>query len=280
LRLAIIAALAGCASAQTLRVYSEFRRIGPDGEIVAADSGGAPREILSPALARGAFASYHVVATAPAGYSFTLHIGQNPESTVKVAIYRELDDARSMPDRLQPVELPYTVQPPAEPKPDPPSVYRFLLDLWVPPEAPVRRIRIEAQLNVGEGWVIYPMEARIIATSVPSRQAHASVLPAAAEPADAPALGPLRAYLCRQPLRDGSDGPLTIRKLIRRNAQQDIAVAQELEKQHGAEAVLSGVLKALDTADAKTWCAAQPDRADRGPEWYLRVRDFLYRGPF
>jgi len=37
-----------------------------------------PREILSPAIARNAFASFQVVVQVAKGARYTLHIGQNP----------------------------------------------------------------------------------------------------------------------------------------------------------------------------------------------------------
>lgn len=80
------------APAQTIRVYSEFQRIDPFGKVVAADAGAAvqPREILSPAVVRNAFASFHVAVTAPVGTEFTLYEGQNPEGSFRVSVYKEV----------------------------------------------------------------------------------------------------------------------------------------------------------------------------------------------
>jgi len=263
-------------SGQTLKVYSEFRRVDAGGEIIAADQGGRPREILSPAMARNAFGSLRLVVTSPPGQPFTLYIGQNPENVLTPTVYRELI-AGGVADRLEPVKLPYTYQPRSRREP---SVQSFWLDLWTPETAPVKRIRVEAQLYANERWIIYPMEVRVIATTIPGGKPPSSALPPASRPADESAAAPLREFLCGEKPRGAPEGPLTIRKLIRRNALQDLLLARSLELTHGRDKVLAGVLNALGAADPQAWCAAPPARDAFGPEWYLKVRDFLYRGPF
>ena len=61
----LFAVLTGPVLAQSLRVVSEFQRFDPFGNVVPVDHTGEPREILSPALARNAFASFHVIVTIP-----------------------------------------------------------------------------------------------------------------------------------------------------------------------------------------------------------------------
>ena len=67
--------LTGVLCAQTIQVYSEFRRVDPYGKIVPADQGGKPREILSPLLARNSHATFHIVVEAPAEKYFHLLVG-------------------------------------------------------------------------------------------------------------------------------------------------------------------------------------------------------------
>src|SRR5262245_30244076 len=129
-------------AAQTLQVYSEFRRVDARGEILAADRAGKPREILSPAVVRNAFASFRVVASSPAGQPFTLYIGQNPDTVFQLTAYREILGPGGIPDRLEPVKLPYTYHYASRAEPISQS---FWLDIWAPINAPVRRIRVEAQ---------------------------------------------------------------------------------------------------------------------------------------
>src|SRR5260370_42579381 len=55
-------AFSSIVAAQPLSVYSEFARIDAKGNVTSPES---PREILSPALARNAFATFQVVVQAP-----------------------------------------------------------------------------------------------------------------------------------------------------------------------------------------------------------------------
>jgi hypothetical protein len=155
--------------AQQARLYSEFQRIDPFGQVVRPDRAESSREILSPAVARNAFASFHVAVSVPPGTEYAVHIAQNPDNAVKPALYRERYQrvAESwIPDTLVPVELPMQGALGA----DIPGrkVDVFWLDLWVGPDAPVDRVRVEVQLNVAERWIIYPLEVRISAPVVPT----------------------------------------------------------------------------------------------------------------
>src|SRR5260370_32911618 len=63
--------LAATASlAQPLRVFSEFAKIGAQGEVVAPES---PLEVLSPAIVRNGYTSCQVRVRVPNGTPFTLH---------------------------------------------------------------------------------------------------------------------------------------------------------------------------------------------------------------
>lgn len=279
-RLAGCFVLAVCCNGQSLEVLSEFQRMDPRGQVVAADRGAKPREILSPAAARNAYASFRVVARIPAGREFTLHIGQNPENLLRVAVYKEafwVKGTESIPDALREVKLPYTEKPMEKD-----AVHTFWLDVWVPYDAPVRRIRVEAQLHMGGGWIIYPLEMRVIATIVPVAQtAVGGGLPPVTAGADVSALGPFRHYFCgEQPSGQPAAGPPTVRALIRRNAKQDISLARALEAQHGKEVVEKRLIEALGAASREQWCTAPFTRPAPGAEWYLKIRDALYRGPF
>lgn len=150
----------------------------------------------------------------------------------------------------------------------------YLLDLWVDGGARVERTRLELQLNAGDHWVIYPMELRIQAARVPAQVERLG----AAAPVEAPsadsARSALEAYVCGRGGGGGEEAPpLTIRRMILRNARQDMALAKSL-KTGGAE-----LLKATGAAAAgpEAWCKAPSGPPGQGPEWYLRVRDLLYR---
>ena len=102
-RLLLLLVMAGTLAAQSIDIYSELSRVDPFGEIVPADRGGAPREILSPAVARNAWASFHVVISAPPKTTYLLYVVTNPLNACRVALYKEHFEktlAGWVPDRL------------------------------------------------------------------------------------------------------------------------------------------------------------------------------------
>ena len=272
--------LAASLPAQTIKVYSEFRRVDPFGEIVPADSTGRPREILSPLLARNSHATFHLVVQAPPGRIFYLYVTQDPKDALNVTVYKEMYRKRGktwMPDRLLPVTLPYTSRLPDRYHGlEAQSVECFLLDVWVPADAPTGIMKLDPQVNVGSRWAIYPMEVRIAETVVPKYEPREGSLPRVTAGAGAAALGPLKDYLCGTPER-GRNGPISIRQLIRRNVMEDMALARSLERQMGADALAAGILKGLG-ADRASFCSAREINSPLVPEWYLPGRDFLYQG--
>jgi hypothetical protein len=228
------------AGAQPLSVYSEFARIDARGKVTAP---AAPREILSPALARNAFSSFQIVvepsdATAP----WQLYVAQNPENAVQVTLYREVGD------RLEKITQPASGA----------GTQIFWIDIFADRAAPVERIKVEPQLHIHNDWVIYPMEGRIMEAVVPDP-------PASGWPGGIAAPGDvMRGFVCGVQLAVGvAPKDPTQASLRFRNAQQDRALAGKAER-----VALQGRFGA---------CDAQPP-ADN-PEWYQRVRDYLFRLP-
>jgi hypothetical protein len=277
--------LAGAAQAQlpSIRIYSEFQRIDPFGQVVSADrprrEGVAPREILSPGLARNAHASYRAAVTLPPGTPYSLYLGQNPEGFLGVTMYKEvhaLRGAQWVPDQLQQVSFPYTGSLPDAAKPIPgQTTVTFLMDVWVPFDTEARRTRLELQLFVAGRWIIYPLEVRILSAVVPTHEISRASLAGIAEASDMTARAAWRGYLCGQ-AGAGALEPATIRGLILRNVSQDIALARSLEGKPG-DRILPEILKIAGAGEAANWCAAPVFPADLGPEWYLRLRDALNR---
>lgn len=271
------------APAHSLKVYSEFQRVDPFGAIVPADrarvAGVRPREILSPAVARNAFASFHLAVTVRPGETFDLSIGQNPEDSFGVTIYRErhvkLGDAW-IPDGLEPITLPYTGKLPDPSSPIPgQTTVTFWMDLWVPFDAEVCRVKVEPQVYSEGYWVTYPMEVRVITLIVPGLP-RARTLPAAVqESADTTARRVLHGHLCGVE-ESGPTLRRNLRQLILRNALQDLALAASFESSPGNSAVLEPIL-GVPKAGRRDWCDAPAFPTERGAEWYLRVRDSLYR---
>ena len=70
----------------------------------------------------------------------------------------------------------------------------------------------------------------------------------------------------------------SIRLLQHRNVQQDVALAKKLGRDAGIQAFVRGGLPP-ELAVPAGWCAAPSEewRTPLGTEWYLRVRDHLYR---
>ncbi len=275
--LAIFAASSLCA--QTLRLYSEFQRVDPYGDILPTDRAAQPREILSPAVARNAFASFQVVVTAPAKTNYFLYVVTNPADQFRLALYKEQFVRTGIgwiPDTLEPVRLPcFGTMPDAEVDIPGQTTRTYLLDVWVPPETLVRRVRLEVLLKTA-GWIVAPMEVRVAAARVPEVPDIAGAIPGITRRSDAAAWGPLSHYLFDSPERVDAHA-LTLRDIIRRNARQDMALAQSIEAARYPRAASLDVMLTAGREIVASW-SADPTFADpQGAEWYLRVRDLLLR---
>jgi hypothetical protein len=268
----LAAALADPLAAQSVDIYSEFSRVDPFGEIVAADRGGQPREILSPAVARNAWASFHVVITAPPATTYLLYVVTNPLNACRVALYKEHFEktpAGWAPDRLTELtRLPdFGVIPDPADGVDGQTTRAYLLDLWIPPNADVARFRLEVQLKVGT-WLVRPMEVRVIAPRVPDLHVATEPvpLPPVSSGADAVALGALLDPNARTyPL------PATVRAIILRNAVQDMALASRLDAAVAGPEALRQRWEILKSASGDS-VVPRPTGAER----YLRLRDWIY----
>ena len=99
------------AQTSTLRVFSEFTRIDPFGQIVPQDRGTAdPRTVLAPLEFRECVLLFRIVVTFDKPAKYMLDIGQNPENAVKATLYRERFEKHGdlwIPDGLQQVKIPY-----------------------------------------------------------------------------------------------------------------------------------------------------------------------------
>jgi len=268
----LLLAMAGALAGQSVDIYSEFSRVDPFGEIVPADRGVGPREILSPAVARNAWASFHVVITAPPATTYLLYVVTNPLNACRVALYKEHFEKTAAgwaPDRL--TELTRLPDFGAIPDPadgvDGQTTRAHLLDLWIPLDADVARFRLEVQLKVGT-WVVRPMEVRVIAPRVPDLRVatEAVLLPPVSSGADAVALGVLSDYQGRT-----YPSPDTVRAIIRRNAVQDMALASRMDAAVAGPEALRRRWEALKWSGGSS-ASPHPTGAER----YLRLRDWLY----
>ncbi len=229
-------------TAQSVRIYSEFQRIDPFGEVVQADRNARPREILSPMVARNAHASFHAAVSVPENVAAYFYFQQNPER-LKAKVYREVF-RHGIPDELEPASLPSLVLLPADASVKGQTTVVFWLDLWVPAETPVGRMRCDALLGVGGEWFVAPMELRIMAATVSKpRRANGGFPPVTAR-ADA--------FACSSGAETAPQ--LSIRRFIRRDALQD------------------------ETLAGHSLCKESARPTELGPEWYLRARDAVLRG--
>jgi hypothetical protein len=277
----VVAAALGAsnlAHAQEIRLYSEFERFDPYGNVVASDRGADPREILSPAMARNGHLSLHVVITAPAGTNYLLYTGSNPPDILRLKLYREYYSPCGedyCPDWLTEQNTPaFGVIPEfrqdlARPAMDRQTTRCYLLDIWAPPGTPPRRVRVEALLKIGT-WQVAPLEVRIMAPIVPdpgNEQLFAENIAPLEEPSSATAQIQLLRYLAGLPIQLPIQ-TLRVRDIIQRNAAEDMLLAQSMLAR-SVDAVPFPELNLISW-----WPFVCPGA---GAEWYLKVRDFLYR---
>lgn len=264
---AVLLAVASSAAAQEINIYSEFQRFNPYGEVVVQDREVRPREILSPAVPRNGHVTVHVVVTAPPGTNYFVYAGQNPSDILDVKIYREYfvpcghDDL--CPDWVTPQQIPSFGAVPESRERMPNQTTRcYLFDIWVPPDVPPRRVRVEALLKVGY-WMVAPMEIRVIEPLVPDTRAairHDRLAPVE-DPASETAHRQLLRYL-NGLAPELPESLLTVRDFIQRNAAEDMLLAE-------SEGFRTPALNFL---------AWEPFTFPKpGAEWYLRVRDLIYR---
>jgi hypothetical protein len=267
------------ANAQDIRIYSEFERFDPFGKPVAADRDMVPREILSPAVARNGHLSVHVVITAPAGTNYFLYAGTNPPDILRVRIYREHFAPCGegyCPDWLTEQSSPsFGVIPElaadfSRPAMNSQTTRCYLFDIQAPAVIEPRRVRVEALLKVGT-WYVAPMEVRIVAATVPE---HTGVIVEDLASPDAPSSATAEIQLLRYFSGLPPEWPtqlLRVRDVIQRNAAEDMLLARSME---------GGRRAGFPEMNLLSWWPLVYTHfgADQlGAEWYLKVRDFLYR---
>jgi hypothetical protein len=289
-RLALLSCGVGAvAHAQEIRIYSEFERFDPFGNPVAADRDMVPREILSPAMPRNGHLSVHVVVTAPAGTNYFLYAGTNPPNLLQVRIYREYFTRCGdgyCPDWLAEQRspafgaMPESLHDSSDPAMNRQTTRCYLFDILAPGDVEPRRVRVEALLKVGT-WYVAPMEVRIVAPTVPDSAETgdkiASAMGIVAEnlaPVDGPSSATAEIQLLRYLAGLPPEWPrqlLRLRDIIQRNAAEDMLLARSLDH---------GVGFGFPEMNLMSWWPRVYPHfgADQlGAEWYLKVRDFLYR---
>jgi hypothetical protein len=222
-------------------------------------------------VVRNAYASFHIAITTTSRESYFLNVQTNPPDVAPWALHEQhfvqAGDAW-IPDLLVKARYPFFGVMPNPDQRIPGQTTRvYLLDVWVPAELQESAFRLEVLAKVGYVRVA-PLEVRVLPVVVPERAAadKAYALPAAEEPASAAARAVLDAYLEGRDL--SGPGPLnSVRAAIARNALQDVALAKRLEARLGRRAIVESIRSLLPEHQGQA----------SGAEWYLRVRDYLYR---
>jgi hypothetical protein len=258
-------------SAQRLLVYSPLTRVDPFGNVVRADRGSAdPRDILSPGVPRNGITPLRVVVELEKPEAYWLEIGQNPENAVGVKLWKESfvqTPGGWIPDTLQEVSHPYRGFPTDFTVPGQ-KIVSFWFEMTVAKDAEIDRIKVEPQLYLdsAKDWVIYPMEVRVQTPQIPKPRANGGSTATLDAPADA-AVWPV---LCGTPGKPRGAGQQSNRDRLRDYVAQDLALAD------GREQIEALFQKISGGTTLKTWCTS-PKTLPSGPEWYLRLRDGIYR---
>lgn len=254
---------------QTLEVRSEFLRVGPQGDVLPVDATPNPREILSPAIVRNGFASFHVVVRSSRVMNYFLYAVTNPPDVLRTTLYKEAfvnHNGEWIPDLLKPPPIAnFGAIPDGEAGIPEQTACVYLLDVWAPPNAVPSTVRLELQLKVGR-WIIYPMEVRILPAQAPAMGLSSRALPSIEQRSDEAVTEPFLRFVSGRdsvsPRRKAASqrAPQTVREVIRRNVEQDIGLARLADP----KVVIPALKQKLAVSDG-------------GSEWYLKIRDMIYR---
>jgi hypothetical protein len=261
--------------AADIRIFSEFQRFDPFGNIVAADRGTPSREILSPAVARNGHLTVHVAVTAPPNTNYFLYAASNPADLVDITIYREYYapcGTGYCPDFVVRVPSPSFGAIPESTELANETTRCYLLDIHAHSDTPPRRVRVETLLKVGT-WEVAPMEVRIMEPLVPDNASNsapngAMEVQSEIAPLDAPAGSTAQLQLLRFLAGERPSVPpalLRTRDFEQRNAAEDMLLASTLGVPRGGPQFPEMNLMLFQPLTYPALSA----------EWYLRVRDFL-----
>lgn len=271
----VLSLLAVPAAGQRLTVVSEFQRLRPDGEIATADRVQTAHEFISPAIPRGGNLTVRLGVEAPQGLKYYLYVGQNPDDTARCRLYQERYvqvGEEWLPDEITPVDLPHGAILSAGQ-----SVQSYLLDIKIPAATKPQRFRLEIQLNVGERWVIYPMEIRVRDMVIKGEPQTVSNPIRVDRRVDSALLVPLMGFACGTAWKKGDGRYRRGGDLITRNVMTDFLIAQARATEETRQAVIEAILRAGGYRSREAFCA-RPYPVQAEAEWWLKVRKYLYQG--
>ncbi len=273
--LAVVAFCTGILSAQSIkvRIYSEFDRLNAAGEAFETIPDRDPLEIISPAVVRNGYTSFHVAVTARPGVLYWFAVQTNPPETFRIRVYKESPDRATsslVMDQLTEESKPLyflAIMPDAS---GATATDVYLLDIWTPRDAAVGTVRLEPMVKEAY-WVVAPMEVRILRARVPDLdwQMNLPLMPAAEKPADTVAWNALMTSFTDQPVPPISP-PVNVRSVIRRNAVQDAALIRSLTSTHRQE-LLRRIFSVLTLQSPPGYL-----RPVSSADVYLPIRRFIY----
>jgi hypothetical protein len=274
------------ASAQPIRVGTEFVRYTPTGEIFPQDGVSTPLEALSPPLVRGMWNSFRIVVDVEPGSIFRLFLAQNPEFAMQTRVFREIVSKGPQGwriERRESTSLPFRSSSlPEEERGPERSTYTFWLDVRPPHDYPPERLKLEAQILMKGQWFIHPMEIRVVDLALPSTPPGQTDLPLGTlgtGTADLPYREVLQRFVCAAPEAQSA----TIRVPEGSGASLEAHAARAfdfaldaLALGDGREAILRVVATFLGYRDRQAWCQKPVyPTAAYGSEWPAVLRNRL-----
>lgn len=270
-----VALCAGALAAQSIRIriYSEFDRLNAAGGLVETTPGRDPLEILSPAVVRNGYATFHVAVTARPGVLYWFAVQSNPPEAFRIRVYKESPgrgSAALVMDHLTEEAKPLYFLGIMPDSPGPTATDVYLLDIRVPRDMPVGTIRLEAMVKEAY-WTVAPMEVRVLPARVPDLdwQFRIPEMPRSEEPADTFAWDTLLTGFTDSQLPSISPS-VDVRSVIRRNAIQDAALIRSLGPMTRQE-LLSRIFTLLTLTSPTGFL-----RPTTSAEVYLPIRRLIY----
>lgn len=265
------------ASAQEIRVVSEFQLADPFDRYLQRPEGSPdPREILSPAVPRGGFISFRIIvdpgprANGILLNGYQLHVGVNPDNVIAVAVYREVFgeiDGQWRPVKLEDAKPIYIVERGSrDPLPNQ-KVHTYWVDIYVKPDAKPQRMKVQPEILVGNRWIEYPIELRLLKGVFPLINYQKETILRRSENRLS-TLASAMAVTGELPAEPITESGLTPELLLRRNILQDALLWKRM-KRPAREALLRQM--GVNSADE----LLQKVRENPDPEYYLRFRDLL-----
>jgi hypothetical protein len=258
----------GGLSGQEVRVYSEFVRVDPFGQLVGRQID-QYREILSPGIGRGGFASFRVVVEpGDIKASYKLDVGLNPEDAVRITMYRETfveQDGKWMPGKLEKISLPFTVAA-NELRPVPAqTVDVYWMDVFAPAYLKPDRIKVQPEIFYQDQWFDYPMEVRVLDKQFPALP---EVGKQAAEMKSDGAWQTICSHLGSMILEGQPPEPMSAEWLLRRNIYQDAKLWRAQPN-----SIKTAILQKFGVKSGPEACFKIREFSDQ--EQYFQFRDLL-----